>query len=783
MTEKAILKVPVQRLLEFVLRSGHLQSGILPGNNRAIEGVKAHKRVQKSRPEGYQAEVPLTYQIETDWVVLEIGGRADGIYEEEGTLTIEEIKSTLTPFAELEEGYPTHWAQAHTYAYIYAVQHGLSQVRVQLTYYQLDEEAVRSFFQTLTVEELTERFESLVRPFVHWQSVVGHWRDGRNRSIKELEFPFPHYRPGQRELAVASYRTIQTGSKLFAQAPTGIGKTIATLFPAVKALGEGQISQIFYLTAKTITREIAEKALDKMREGGLALKTVTLTAKEKICFRGEVLCDPEFCDYAQDYFDKVNGAVEDLFRHDDLNRSLIEEYAEKHRLCPFELALDVALAADCIICDYNYLFDPRVYLRRFFAEPGDYAFLIDEAHNLVDRAREMFSAVLEKKPILDLRRATKEWEPKLSQDLQALNTYLIQLRKECEIEGDGSRLIRQELPRELVTRVEAVHAEAELALMRNLPVALRDEVLEVYFAANTFLRVAEGYDERFVTYAERSGNDLRVKLFCLDPSRMLRESLKKGKAALFFSATLTPLDYFADILGGEEGDRRFRIPSPFPREHLCLLVADSIGTTYKAREFTYDKVVEAIAAMVRQRKGNYLVYLPSYKYMNEVAVRFHSVYPEIRMIYQQTGMSETEREEFLAAFSLENPDTLVGFAVMGGVFGEGIDLTGERLSGTAIVGVGLPQVCLEREIIRGYFADRNGLGFEYAYVFPGMNKVLQAAGRVIRTETDRGVVLLIDERFSYPAYRELFPAEWYPVTCARTPERIGKAVAAFWEER
>lgn len=780
MAEK--IKISVKLLVEFVLRTGHLQAGT-PGLSRAVEGVKAHQKVQKSRPEGYQAEVPLTYPMTIDHFTLEIGGRADGIYEEDGILTIEEIKSTLTPLSELTEGYAAHWAQAHCYAYIYAVQNALSSVRVQLTYYQLDEEAICSFYQTVTLEELTVLFENLVQPFIHWQSLVMAWRRKRDASIQTLDFPFPQYRSGQRELAVATYKTIQTGSKLFAQAPTGIGKTIATLFPAVKAMGAGQISQIFYLTAKTITREIAEKALDTMRASGLAIKTVTITAKEKICLRGDALCDPDLCPYARDYFSKINAAVEDLFQHhDDLNRRLIEEYAEKHQICPFEFSLDVALAVDCIICDYNYLFDPRVYLRRFFMEQGDYCFLIDEAHNLVDRAREMFSATLEKKPILELRRATKVGEPSLSHHLNALNTYLIQLRKQCEAEEEGHYLVWEELPKELVSLVETVCIEAEMALARNLPVTYHDELLEMYFTVNTFLRVAEGYDERFVTYVEKAGNDLRVKLFCLDPSARLQASLKKGKAAIFFSATLTPLDYFADILGGEEGDHRFRVASPFPREHLCLLVVDSIGTTYKAREFTYDKVVEAVAAMVQQRKGNYLVYLPSYKYMNEVLARFNYAYPDIRLIYQRTGMSEEEREEFLAAFGLENPDSLVGFAVMGGVFGEGIDLTGDRLSGTAIVGVGLPQVCLEREIIRGYFAEKNSLGFEYAYIYPGMNKVLQAAGRVIRTETDRGVVLLIDERFSYPTYRELFPVEWYPVVRARTPEKIRQAVTLFWNE-
>jgi DNA excision repair protein ERCC-2 len=321
--------------------------------------------------------------------------------------------------------------------------------------------------------------------------------------------------------------------------------------------------------------------------------------------------------------------------------------------------------------------------------------------------------------------------------------------------------------------------EAETWLARNQPADFRDSLLKLYFRLHAFQRTAQLYDERFVTITE-PGRFTRIRIFCLDPSFLLRQALARGKAAIFFSATLSPIDYYRSLLGGDPEDPRLQLPSPFPPEHLAVLVQDRIRTHFKARAETLADVVAAIRALVQGRPGNYLVYLPSYQYLTTVQEQFHALEPAIPILVQRPGMSEPEREAFLAAFAVEHGETLVGFAVMGGVFGEGIDLVGDRLIGAVIVGVGLPQLCIERDLIRDYFQAQTGAGFDYAYTFPGMNRVLQATGRVIRSETDRGVVLLIDARFAEPRYRRLFPAWWQPAR-VRSLSDIGQALRRFWQ--
>jgi DNA excision repair protein ERCC-2 len=528
-----------------------------------------------------------------------------------------------------------------------------------------------------------------------------------------------------------------------------------------------------------------------------------LTAKDKICLNPEAACDPEECPYAKGYYDRVRGAIEDVFHQDGWTRALVEEYARRHRVCPFEFQLDLSLLADGIICDYNYVFDPRVYLRRFFAEEegegGSYAFVIDEAHNLVDRAREMFSAVLSKRPVLavkqklSLQGSRKTAHPALHalyQALRDLNQRLIEERKRCAEEGtqEGKGtafLVREDAPEELypVVRRFLVSAEAALASPAvKLPASCEDELLDLYFAAHSFLRTAEYYDGDYRTYCEQDGNEISVKLFCVNPARLLQQALARGRSAVFVSATLTPLDYFRTVLGGDASSASVRLPSPFPQENLRVLLNANIATTYQKRALSYDGIAEQVAELVRAKVGNYLVYFPSYRYLREVHARFCDRNPQATVLAQNEHMSDRDREEFLDAFSRFGERTLVGFAVLGGVFGEGIDLTGERLSGVVIVGVGLPQICAEREIIREYFNGENGRGFEYAYMYPGMNKVLQAAGRVIRSETDRGVILLIDERFQRYAYRELFPPEWRPLHMvrARPGSTCYDLVSSFW---
>jgi DNA excision repair protein ERCC-2 len=360
----------------------------------------------------------------------------------------------------------------------------------------------------------------------------------------------------------------------------------------------------------------------------------------------------------------------------------------------------------------------------------------------------------------------------------SINTHLLQARKRCEVEN--GKYAEQKPPDELLPVLETFVEQAEQWLVRNLQTPFREALLDLYFAVNWFVRVAEGYDEHYATCTEKTDKDLRLKLFCLDPSEKLREALTRCQSVIFFSATMTPIGYFQQIFGCEPTARSRVLPSPFPKDHLCLLIANRISTLYKHRQHTIPEVTQAILTLVRQKQGNYLLFFPSYQYMRMIHEAFTDQSPETDVIIQTPGMREDEREQFLNRFAHDNPETLVGFAVMGGIFGEGIDLVGDRLTGAVIVGVGLPGICLERDLIRDYFARVNDSGFEFAYMYPGINRVLQAAGRVIRTETDRGVVLLIDRRFATSRYRTLFPREWQPVN-VHDPQQSGQIVQQFWK--
>jgi DNA excision repair protein ERCC-2 len=779
--DKPVQAVSVQQLVDYCLLSGDIRSGFC-SSSRMVEGTRGHQALQRQEEEGYAAEVPLSYLYEGDELDLQIVGRADGIFTEDDATVIEEIKTTTQPLKNIHpEMYPRHGAQAKCYAYIYAREAGLERVDVQVTYYHLDLKKEKNFRTTHKLEELEIFFQRLIDEYYQWALRLLHWALERNQSIAELGFPFKKYRPGQRELAVAAYRALRDGKLLFAQAPTGIGKTMATLFPAIKALGEGHASKIFYLTAKTLTRTVAEGALDKLREDGLKFKAVTLTAKDKICFNEKVSCNPEDCPWARGYYDKIKEAMGDIFKEQSLTRPVIEEYARKHAICPFEFSLDISLWVDGVICDYNYAFDPRAYLRRFFQEiREDYFFLIDEAHNLPDRAREMFSAVLTKKSILELRKALRKDVPKLARNLNKLNSILLDYRKEMEEAGKTEEVLT-EMPRELLQPIRTFMTQAEQWLSREEQGAFREALLDFYFECLAYTRAAEEYDKHYVTCKTREEKEFNIKLFCWDPSKLLKEAMKRSRGAVLFSATLTPLEFFMETLGGEEDSPALRLSSPFPRQNLCLLLDDSVSTRYKDRAASYARVAQSLAAVTQSRQGNYLAFFPSYEYMRKVSQHFRENAPDCKVLIQSPGMCETEREAFLEAFSTENKETLMGFAVMGGIFGEGIDLVGDRLSGAIIVGVGLPQVCLEREIIRNGFQNEGKKGFDYAYVYPGINKVLQAAGRVIRTETDKGVVLLIDERFANPLYRHILPPEWNPLPRSRTPESLSQLLKTFWK--
>ncbi len=777
---KTILSIGVRELVEFVLRSGDLKVEFA-GASRAADAIRTHQRIQLGRPAGYAPEVSISRQVSTAGFALAIGGRIDGVFEDLAVPVIEEIKTTRRSPAEcLREENPLHWGQAKLYAFLFASERGLAEIGVQLTYARLDSAETREVRRHFAVAELQRFFEDVVGRYLEWAARISRWHGRRDESIRGLAFPFEVYRPGQQEMVDAVFQTLQGGGRIFIQAATGIGKTMAVLFPAVRTLAERTSDKLFYLTARTTGRLAAEKALEELRARGLRLKHLALTAKEKACFNPQAACSPEECDFAKGHFDRLPAARNAMFDEQAWTREAVAAAAHRFQVCPFEFALDLSLWADLVVCDYNYAFDPKAYLRRFFLEKtGDYTFLVDEAHNLVDRSREMFSAELRKQPFLDLRRSVKGPLPAVYRSLGKINTWMREARE--PFEAAGAPVAERSAPDALYPLLRDFMAAAEKWLEKNLKTPFREELLDRYFEAGGFLRVAEQFDESYAVCYEALPKDLHLKLFCIDPSRQIGDALNRGRSAVFFSATLTPLDYFQTMLASESAEA-LALPSPFPAENLAVFVADRLSTYYRHRERTKPEIARILNSLVRPHRGNYLLFFPSYQYMRMVLETFQSAGPDIDVIVQAPGMGERQREEFLARFETDNPRTLVGFAVMGGIFGEGIDLVGTRLSGAAVVGVGLPAIGLERELIREYFAARIEQGFEYAYMYPGINRVLQAAGRVIRTETDRGVVLLIDQRYGSGHYHALLPGHWQPVRI-RGPAEFALDLSSFWGVR
>ena len=780
---KGELRISVRDLVEYGCRSGDLAVEFA-GSRRAAEAIRAHQRIQHARPSNYQAEVSVSYRVEGEDFDLHVGGRIDGVYTGCDTFpvtVIDEIK-TVTRWSDSDElpDNPMHWGQVRVYGFMYAAQHGLREVDIQLTYCHLDSGETREHRRTCDIKDLRLFFDELIARYFDWARSVISWCRLRDDSIRSLQFPFPSYRPGQRHMAVETYRAIQAGDQLLMQAATGIGKTMAVVFAAVKAIADGHTHKVFYLTARTTGQSAAEKAIDQLGRQGLRLKSLTLTAKDKICFSPGSACNAEECEFARGYYDRRNQALREILDQDAMTRSYLEAACARHRLCPFELSLELALYADCIICDYNYAFDPRVYLRRFFSETHDrYTFLVDEAHNLVDRSRAMFSAEIRKQAFLQLRRKTKTDLPDLYKHLGKINSWLLRARKAAP--HDRHSWAEKQPPEGIMGLLRQSVATMEKWLVHNIKSGFRDSLLDLYFEINSFIHVMERYDTAYVSCYERAGKDLRLKLFCVDPAGQLAEALNRCESAVFFSATMTPADYFKTVFGCRDTAIAMNLPSPFAVENLKVFVADRISTLYRQRENTATAVADVLSALVGQKKGNYLLFFPSYRYMQMVHDIYRDRSADIDVIIQWPEMSEKDRGEYLARFAHENPGTLVGFAVMGGIFGEAIDLVGDRLSGAAVVGVGLPAICLEREVIRSYYAEHIQAGFEFAYLYPGINRVLQAAGRVIRSDDDRGAVLLIDQRFGTHRYRSLLPREWTPIRITGDAD-LRKHLLGFWNK-
>lgn len=774
------IKISIRNLVEFIMRHGSIDNRYT-SSIKAIEGIRGHQRVQKSYGDNYTAEVPLKYKLTYEDLEIIVEGRADGILIEDDKTIIDEIKTTTKDLLLIDENTnPLHWAQAKCYGYIYSMQNELENIDIQITYYNIDTKSTRILRQSYTLKDLEEFFFWLIDEYKSWAQLENDWVNKRNKSIKELKFPFENYRPGQRELAVRVYKSIIDSKKCFAQAPTGTGKTISTLFPAIKAMGENETSKIFYLTAKTITREVAQNTISLMRKKDLNLKSVTITAKEKICKMEEVNCNPEYCPYANGYFDRINNSLKDILaKYNDYSKENIEKISEEYMLCPFELSLDLTNLSDVIICDYNYVFDPRVYLKRFFdTKTTDYTFLIDEAHNLVDRAREMYSATLNEEKFIKVKKLISKKDKRITRVIKEIQSYF-EDKLEDLTTVDENDLVESEAPLELCEILSSFIKFVDEYLARTNEE--NEELMDLYFDVYSFLSISDFYDKNYTTIYTKTFNGMTIKIYCVNPQKVIEEKMKKAKSNIIFSATLIPMDYFMKMYSYDEEDFIINLKSPFDVNNRLLMIGDNVATTYNKRFETSEDIASYIANCVQAKKGNYMVFFPSYKYMELVFDKMKENHPNINTSIQESNMSEEEKEEFLSMFDEDNKETHVGFCVLGGHFSEGIDLTNDKLIGVIIVGVGMPQIGIERDIIKEHMKDSNK-GFDYAYVYPGMIKVLQAAGRCIRTDDDKGVILLLDNRYSQRRYQSLFPYEWYPNFRVRKSDDVKILCEKFWSK-
>jgi Rad3-related DNA helicase len=749
----------VRKFVEFILASGDIDT-TFRSQKRAVEGTFAHqtvqKRYQKKFGDEYETEVHLLFQKEAPYYTLELEGRADGIFRFKDRVVVDEIKSIKGSLTLVEEGRLTHWAQARVYGTIIMIQEDLAEIGVQLTYYSMEEKKSKIFEETWSRDDLMAYFEDLLINYDQWATLQGKWLLKRNQAINSLDFPFSAYRTGQREMAVAVYQTIQQKNNLFLQAPTGTGKTLSALFPAIKSLPNSNIEKIFYLTAKTPHKQIALTTLNLFSD--FPLKRIELTAKEKICLNDVCQCEPEICPYAKGHFDRVKNCLWTMLEEEShYTRDVLQSYAKEYQVCPLELGFDLALFCDVIIGDYNYVYDPKVYLRRFFdTDHTPYLFLIDESHNLVDRLRSMYSVQINKQDILALRRLVKPHHPKLAKALNRVNRVFLDLKNEEDppykpLKSPPDAMDRA--LRRLIEDLDPILAE------RNSP--LQETLLDFYFQALDYLRIAEQHvDEGYLIYLYQQKKQCTLHLYCMDPAMKMRALNQRAKSSIFFSATLSPFPYFKELLGGTEKDKTVSISSPFDTKNCFIGLQYGINLRYRYRDAAIPDLVALIGESIKKRPGNYMVFFPSYAYMHQVYDAFFNAYPKQRTILQESGWGEPEREVFLDAFEKAPEESLLGFCVLGGVFSEGIDLPENRLIGAILVGIGLPQISFQRDQIKNYFDKKHGDGFLYAYVIPGMNKVMQAGGRVIRTESDEGMIILVGQRFSQPPAIDLVPKHW-----------------------
>lgn len=770
------IKTSVRNLIEFVMRSGDIDNRFRD-NTRMIEGIRAHQKIQSQYDKSYKKEYKLKNKTTYKDVIFELEGRADGLGIKDGIYLIDEIKSSSRNLDELTGDNKLHWAQAMCYAYFFAVDNNEDNMIISLTYVSIDDYKSKIFEKTFTFKELKDFYYKLLDEYLIFSKILATNIEKRNESIKDLEFPYKNYRKGQRKMAVAVYTAILDEKNLFVDAPTGIGKTISTIFPSIKSMPENLTDKIFYLTSKNTIAQEALKSLHVLEDGGLFIKALHITSKEKICLNDEVSCNPVDCPYAKGHFDRVNDALKDILANENIvDYDIIIEYAKKYMVCPLEFELDISTYADFVICDYNYVFDPNVFLKRFFDEVIDsYVFLIDEAHNLLERTRDMYSYSFKDSDFTSLNsNLDDKKDKKLKNSLSKITEDFYKLET---IAKNNPYYITNEYIDILDKDLISLSKKMEKFLVEKTDHPSYDLVLDLYFEINKYLKISDYFTDGFynVISYDKESMERTFEIKCIDPREVLKNKYKLARSSIFFSATLSPMGYFIKALAGENS-LKLRLDMPFNPDHI-LIFKKSISTRYRDRNRNLALVAEAIKDFVTSKKGNYFIFFPSYSYMEDVAEYYKDAFNE-EIISQERVMTAEERNNFLAEFTHES--NKVGFLVLGGIFSEGVDLIGDRLIGSMIISVGMPGVSKERDLIKYHFDKEGFNGFDYSYTYPGLNKVFQAAGRVIRGEDDRGIIYLLDDRYSWQKYMNLFPKHWTNQVMADSKKDFYKIINKFW---
>lgn len=749
---------------------------------RAQEGTEIHQYWQSQYKEEDLKEVFVKTVFEHEEFQIEVTGRIDGILLENGELVLEEIKSTKMDFEYLDiDSIPAHLTQARLYAYLYALENNLKKMRIRLTYIQVEDRDTLFFEKVYTFKMLETFFEKTLLKYIEWIKKLDLHEQSRQKSIEGLRFPFPEYRLNQRDLMAHVYRNILGNGILYATAPTGIGKTIATLFSSLKSISKPR-QKIFYLTAKNDGKKVALDTVSLLEENGLIAKTCEITAKDRMCLLKERDCDPENCKYAAGYYKKLYKALDDIFENETIfSEDVIKKYGKTHKVCPFEFSLDISNYSDIVICDYNYVFDPRVHLIRYFEDTTyEPILLVDEAHNMVSRSREMYSATIKEETIKNFKSLTKLYRPSPRREVERVLDYFQEKELDYLLEVDFHS--RSSLDEGLIVILKRLLNKLDQILSSEKKIPMKSALLDTYFEVYTFIKISEFYNQEYTMTYEKNNHLLEVSMKCMNASEFLSNTIKNYTVACtFFSATLDPVYYYKALLSKGEGTD-VKMLSSFKQNHLFLISVDSVSTRYNDRESSLETILNVSKTLIESKKGNYIIFFPSYQYLNQVKEALAVNPNEIDLIEQKREMSIYERNETLNMFKNSSEKTQVGLFVMGGVFGESIDLIGDMLSGVVIVGVGLPQLSSFNNLLKSHFDDEYGSGFDFAYTYPGLNKVIQAVGRVIRSETDRGVAILIDDRFGSMKYMNLYPREWSHMTTINHLPTLKKKIDAFWKE-